>query len=215
MTQKKLNGRQANWLEDIWCYHHNIVYQRGETNLADPISRRPDHEPADIALTPMILAQNGVDDMTLDLIKDAYTMDPYYMYPTYARITKLQHENGLYYFASRLCVPDDMHIHTLLLKEAHEPAISGHQAVARTLANLSRIAWWPLLSRDVKSYVRACQICKANRAVNVIPTNSAPSQPWDSVSKNIMTRLPRTTRGFDAIAIFVEAQTHYVHIVPI
>ena len=22
MTQKKLNSRQANWLEEIWCYHH-------------------------------------------------------------------------------------------------------------------------------------------------------------------------------------------------
>jgi hypothetical protein len=32
---------------------------------------------------------------------------------------------------------------------------------------------------------------------------------------DIMTRLPRTTRGFDAIAIFVEAQTQYVRIVPI
>jgi hypothetical protein len=36
MTQKKLNSRQAKWLEEIWCYHHNIVYQRGETNLVDP-----------------------------------------------------------------------------------------------------------------------------------------------------------------------------------
>jgi hypothetical protein len=32
---------------------------------------------------------------------------------------------------------------------------------------------------------------------------------------DFMTRLPRTTRGFDAIAIFIEAQTHYVRIVPI
>jgi hypothetical protein len=45
-----MNSRQANWLEKIWCYHHNIVYQRGEANLADPFSRRPDHEPAEIYL---------------------------------------------------------------------------------------------------------------------------------------------------------------------
>jgi hypothetical protein len=32
---------------------------------------------------------------------------------------------------------------------------------------------------------------------------------------DIMTRLPRTTSGFDAIAIFINAQTHYVRIVPI
>jgi hypothetical protein len=102
-----------------------------------------------------------------------------------------------------------------LLKEAHEHTHSGHQDIARTLANLSRFAYWPLLSRDVKTYVNACQTCKATRAVNIIPQDIAPPQPWDSVSMDIVTRLPRTTRGFDAIAIFVEAQTHYVRIVPI
>jgi hypothetical protein len=33
----------------------------------------------------MILAQNGVDDMTLDLINDAFREDPYYADPTQAR----------------------------------------------------------------------------------------------------------------------------------
>jgi hypothetical protein len=187
MTQNKLNSRQANWLEEIWGYHHNIVYQRGETNLVDPFLRRPDHEPEDIILAPMILAQNGVDDMTLDLIKDAYRKDPYYADPPHARITRLQHENGLNYYASRLCIPDDMHIRTLLLKEAHKPAYSGHQGTSGTLVNLSRIAWWPLLSRDVKSYVNACPTCKVTRADNVIPMNPTPSQPWDSDFMDIIT----------------------------
>jgi hypothetical protein len=211
MTQKKLNSRQANWLEEIWCYHHNIVYQRGETNLADPFSRRPDHEPADILLAPIILAQNGVNDMTLDLIKHAYAVDPYYMDPKHSRVTRLHHENGLYYYASRLCIPDDTHIRTLLLNEAH----LGHQDIARTLANLSRFAYWPLLSRDVKTFVNACRTCKSTSAANIIPQDIVPPQPWDSISMDFMTRLPRTTKGFDGIAVFVEAETQYVRIVPI
>jgi hypothetical protein len=43
----------------------------------------------------------------------------------------------------------------------------------------------------------------------------APNQPWDTVSLDFMTQLPRTTRGFDAITIFIEAQTRYLRIVPI
>jgi hypothetical protein len=113
----------------------------------------------------MILAQNGVDDKTLDLIKDAYSVDPYYMDPTHSRVTRLQHENGLYYYASRLCIPDDTHICKLLHKDAQEPAYSGHQGIARTLANLSRFAWWPLLSRDVKTYANACLTCEATKDV--------------------------------------------------
>jgi hypothetical protein len=56
MNHKKPNSRQANGLEEIWCYHHNIVYQRGKTNLADPFSGRPDHELEEPVLAPMILA---------------------------------------------------------------------------------------------------------------------------------------------------------------
>jgi hypothetical protein len=108
MTQKKLNSRQANWLEEIWCYHHNIVYQRGETNLADPFSRRPDHELEEPVLAPMILAHNEIDDETIELIKAAYTIDPYYRDPTHNRITRLRYRNGLYYYAFRICIPKDL-----------------------------------------------------------------------------------------------------------
>ena len=43
MSQPKLNGRQARWLELIWHYQHSIKYKEGVANLADPFSRRPDH----------------------------------------------------------------------------------------------------------------------------------------------------------------------------
>jgi hypothetical protein len=209
MTQKKFNSRQANWLEEISWFHHNIVYQRGETNLADPFLRRPHHEPAELVLAPMTLAQNGVEDMTLDLIKDAYTVDPYYMDPTHARVTRLHHENGLYYYASRICIPNDVHIRTLLSKEAHEPAYCGHQGIARTLANLSHISWWPKLPSDVKSFVGACHSCQVNKPANLALVGLLQPLPvleqyWDSVSLDIMVRLPQTQRGEDAIAEFVD-----------
>jgi hypothetical protein len=54
--------------------------------------------------------------MTLGLIKDAYAVDPYYMDSTSAAVKIIQHENGLYYYPSWLCIPDDMHIRTLLLR---------------------------------------------------------------------------------------------------
>jgi hypothetical protein len=139
----------------------------------------------------MILAQNGVDDMHLDLIKDTYAVDPYYMDPTHSRVTRLQHENGFYYYTSRLCIPDDTYIRTLLLKKAHEPAYSRHHCIARTLANLSRIAWWPHLPSDVKSFVRACHSFQDNKPANQAPAGllqplPVPEQYCNSVSLDFM-----------------------------
>jgi hypothetical protein len=97
MTQKKLNSRQANWLEEIWCYHQNIVYYRGESPMADPFLLRPNHHLETPILAPMILSQNGVDNVTLDLIKLAYAEDPFYMDPTLDKTKRLKCEDGVYY----------------------------------------------------------------------------------------------------------------------
>jgi hypothetical protein len=220
MTQKKLNSRQANWLEEIWCYHHNIVYQRGESNLADPFSRRPDHAVDDLLLSPMVIAQNGVDDITMDIIRAAYLQDPYYADPTQDKIKKLKYENGIYYKGTRLCIPDDIYLRTLLLREAHEPAYSGHQGIQRTSANLSRISWWPHQKDDIMSFITACHSCQINKPSNQAPAGLLQSLPvpetfWESVSLDFMVRLPRTIQGHDAIAVFVDRLSKYVRIIPV
>jgi hypothetical protein len=104
----------------------------------------------------MILAQNGVDDVTMELIKTAYVQDPFYADLILDKIKRLWLENGIYYKNSRICIPDDVYLRTLLLKEAHESAYSGHQGIIRTMANLSRITWWPQQFGNVKDFVRAC-----------------------------------------------------------
>ena len=41
-----------------------------------------------------------------------------------------------------------------------------------------------------------------------------PHGPWDSVSTDFVTGLPKTKAGFDAIVVFVDRLTKYVHIAP-
>jgi hypothetical protein len=214
MNQKKLSSRQANWLEEIWCYHHNIIYQRGETNLADSFSRQPDHELEEPVLAPMILAHNEMDDKTIQLINTAYTSDPYYRDPTHNRITRLWYSNGLYNFAFWICIPKDLQLRKLLLHKAHAQNLLDHHALNKTLTNLSQNWWWRGLYRDVKIYVRACQHCISKRPAQPSPTGQR--QFWDSVSLDFMIKLPLSIEGnYDAVAIFVETTSKNVRIVTI
>ena len=43
---------------------------------------RPDHKLEKPVLAPMIFAHNKIDDETIQLIKAAYLVDPYYKDPT-------------------------------------------------------------------------------------------------------------------------------------
>lgn len=42
-TQPSLSRRQARWVEFLERYNYNIIYTRGVDNIADPLSRHPDH----------------------------------------------------------------------------------------------------------------------------------------------------------------------------
>jgi hypothetical protein len=162
----------------------------------------------------MIFAHNDIDDDTIQLIKAAYLVDPYYKDPTHNRITRLRYSNGLYYYAFRICTPKDLQLRTHLLHKAHAHGMPDHHALNKTLSNLSKHVWWPSLYRDVETYVRACLHCKSKRPALPTPTENA--KFWDSVSLDLMVKLPLSIKGnYDAVAIFVETSTKYVRIVPI
>jgi hypothetical protein len=207
-----LHGPQEPY--DMWYYHHNIVYQRDETNLADPFSRRPDHELDEPVLAPPIFAHSELDDETIQLIKAAYVLDPHYKDPTHTRITRLQYSTGLYYYASTICIPNDQQLRMHLLQTAHANGNPDHHAINKTLSILSKQVWWPGMWRDVKSYVQACIHCKTKRQAP--PTTQGNAQFWDSVSLDFTVKLPQSIKGsYDAVAIFVETISKYVRIVPI
>jgi hypothetical protein len=102
MNQRKLNGRQSRWIEEIWCYEHQIQWTPGEDNLADPFSRRPDHEP-EVNLNALLdMATHALDDHH-DVIKHSYQADSFYQDPTHKRLKPLRQKNELWYYRHRLC----------------------------------------------------------------------------------------------------------------
>ncbi|KAJ9518380.1 hypothetical protein QJQ45_010282 [Haematococcus lacustris] len=82
-------------------------------------------------------------------------------------------------------------LRTDLLCEAHDIPISGHLGRDKTYARLSRLYFWPRMAASVHDYHR-----------------------WEHVSLDLITQLPKTTAGHDAIAVFVDKLTKMIHAVP-
>jgi hypothetical protein len=75
------------------------------------------------------------------------------------------------------------------------------------------------MAADVTSYVRACHSCQVHKPTTLAPAGllqplPIPEKCWDSVSVDFMTTLPKTARGHDAIAVFVDRLSKFVHIIP-
>jgi hypothetical protein len=154
----------------------------------------------------------------LDAIQRAYASDPACHTPQFTSAF-VRDDEGIWWLHNKVVVPDDPDLRTRIIREHHDAPWAGHRGVARTVELVSRQFWWRTLRGDVDVYVRSCDACQRNKASNQ-PTGGllqplpVPDRPWDSVSMDMVVKLPKTARGHDSILVFVDRLTKYVHIVP-
>ena len=113
-------------------------------------------------------------------------------------------------------VPKNNDIKTKLLREFHDAPISGHVGTAKTTELVSRSYYWPSMYTDIRNYVLSCSACQANKPSNAAPMGllqpiDAPDRRWDTVTMDLITQLPRTKDGHDAIVVFVDKFSKMAH----
>lgn len=101
----------------------------------------------------------------------------------------------------RWCLPKELL--PLALSDLHDRL--GHGGVERTLAAVKARFWRPGLTVATKSYVESCGPCQRSKKTNQKPAgqmlHDREVRPvaFDTVSMDLVTGLPVTTKGFDAI----------------
>ena len=224
-SQPHLTGRQARWAECLAEFDYEIVYKEGKENVvADALSRRSDLRESEekegqgnnisvnvdgkMEMNSISVSNDG--GKIIEEIKKGYTRDrACRRMLVNAKAPFSVREGVIYYEDERVYVPRKRALITQLLKEAHDSAVSGHLGVNKTLELLKRHFIWPKMSEDVYSYVRSCHSCQSNKSSNQRPAGllqplTIPSRRWQQVSLDLITQLPVTQNGHDAIAVFVD-----------
>ncbi|KAJ9511436.1 hypothetical protein QJQ45_029906 [Haematococcus lacustris] len=116
-------------------------------------------------------------------------------------------------------VPNDPELREYILHEMHDAAYAGHVGITKTLERLSRVFYWDTMRADVRHYVTACDACQRDKSSTLKPGGllnplSIPDYRWESVSMDLITKLPSASHGFDAICVFVDRLSKMVHFVP-
>lgn len=229
-TQPNLSGRQARWMMLMAEFTFKIEYQEGKKNIvADALSRRPDHRdgslsiPSDSSSTLNALWSTAVTSATsLSDLKSSYATDPlcqsilsdpskssYKLVNGFIRDTK-----------GRLLIPSTaVAFKTLVLHECHDAPTGGHFGTAKTIDHICRQFVWPNMYDEIKQYVKTCLACQSNKPSSQLPIGllqplAIPPHPWHTVSMDLITQLPRTDTGYDAIYVVVCKLTKYVYYIP-
>jgi hypothetical protein len=213
-TQPNLSARQVRWVEFLAQFDFVVQYRAGKDNyVADALSRRPDHQ-----ISIVESSVNMVDTLQEE-IKAAYQKDK----EAKAILDKGAHpkyvvRDGLIYCGNRLYIPNDTGIRTKILVECHDTPVSGHLGEWKTLAKVARHCYWPNMRATVQEYLRSCDSCQRNKATHQLPQGllqalEIPNTRWDTVTMDLITQLPRTSSGNDAIVVLVDKFSKMVHYV--
>ena len=85
------------------------------------------------------------------------------------------------------------------------------------MEQVKRRFYWPGMDETIAEYVpRATPASATSRAAGADGPCSrcrSPTRPWQQVSMDLITQLPRSSDGNDAIVVFVDKLTKMVHYV--
>ena len=100
-----------------------------------------------------------------------------------------------------------------ILSEVHGSYMSGHPSQEKMVLMVKRYAIWPTVSRDIKDFIRNCDVCDQEREPN--PANRTPRIPieaqnvWDHVICDLIS-LPTGSLGFHYVLVFIDVFSGYV-----
>ena len=122
--------------------------------------------------------------------------------------------------APRLVIGNNLALRTTILEAFHDSAAAtAHAGLRGTLAALSSKFWWPTLATDAARFVRSCPICqRVKHATTALPGLASPlqipSQPFESLSMDFVTGLPKSQEGFNALLVIVDRLTKMSRLIP-
>ncbi|GJP80461.1 hypothetical protein CLOP_g10671, partial [Closterium sp. NIES-67] len=117
-----------------------------------------------------------------------------------------------------IVVPHVGNLRNDIIEEVHSTKYGGHMGIKKTRWALSDVYWWPGLGTEVQQFVSRCDACARNKPDTKKPGGllqplEIPDEPWESVSLDFITDLPKTRDGHTAILVFVDRLTKMVHFV--
>ena len=233
--QSTLTPRRARWAEFLQNFSIEWVWAPGRKNPADPLSRHPDFQGT--SGTKGVAGAMGVgvtagaitlpscsreEEVWLSRVREASLVDPWLHRRQNRR--KVTFKDGLFFKGSRVYVPahhvdqdgEEYNLRREVLENLHGPPVVGHPGRDRTLELVSRSWWWPGITEDVKDFVAQCDSCQRVKASSQLPAGllhplEIPARKWQSISMDLITGLPKTKSGYDAIWVVVDRLSKCAH----
>ena len=213
-SQKKLNPRHGKWVEFIQGYTFVLKHRAGtENRVADALSRRS-----------MLMNTVRTEIVGFDRLKSEYSTCPDFghIYHSLQQGPSSEHSDyilldGYLFKENRLCIPKTS-VREFLIWEAHAGGLAGHFGRNKTILAMEDQFFWPSLKKNVAQIVAQCRTCAVakhqKQNTGLYTPLPVPEGPWQDISMDFVTGLPRTPKKHDSIFVVVDRFSKMAHFIP-
>ncbi|GJX65606.1 putative reverse transcriptase domain-containing protein [Tanacetum coccineum] len=111
-------------------------------------------------------------------------------------------------------------LRSVIIHESHKSKYSIHPGSEKMYQDVKKLYWWPNIKADIATYVSKCLTCARVKAEHQRPSGllvqpAIPEWKWDNITMNFITKLPRSSQGFDTIWVIADRLTKSAHFLPI
>ncbi|GJU07904.1 putative reverse transcriptase domain-containing protein [Tanacetum coccineum] len=226
LDQKELNMRQRRWLELLSDYDCDIRYHPGKANVvADALSRKERSRPLRVRALVMTMGLN-LPKKILEAQTEALKPENLSAEDVGGMLRKdLPKEklepraDGTLCLNNRSWVPCFGDLRTLIMHESHKSKYSIHPGSDKMYQDLKQLYWWPNMKADIATYVGKCLTCSKVKAEHQKPSGllvqpEIPEWKWEKITMDFITKLPKTTNGYDTIWVIIDRLTKSAYFLP-
>ncbi|GJS45832.1 putative reverse transcriptase domain-containing protein [Tanacetum coccineum] len=130
------------------------------------------------------------------------------------------HADGTLCLQGKSWLPCYGDLRSVIMHESHKSKYSIHPGSEKMYQDMKKLYWWPNMKADIATYVSKCLTCARVKAKHQRPSGllvqpTIPEWKWDNIMMDFITKLPKSSQGFDTIYLIVNRLTKSAHFLPI
>ncbi|GJV84173.1 putative reverse transcriptase domain-containing protein [Tanacetum coccineum] len=105
------------------------------------------------------------------------------------------------------------------LELPEELKYSIHPGSEKMYQDVKKLYWWPNMKADIATYVSKCLTCakvkaEHQRQSGLLVQPEIPQWKWDNITMDFVTKLPKSSQGYDTIWVIVDRLTKSAIFIP-